>query len=723
MNPSLVPSCLGGDLKEAVRSWVPKVRRVLEDEFAAQLERLGLQRSGKHQPLDKMSLPESAVAVRRRVEALLARDILGEGTPERGFDNVKRELAYTLLNRLVGLKAMEARELLFLPPPEGTYHHQDTKDTKQKSNGSDLVSSCLGGKPCLPEQTEVITPIPGQARSRYLRDFRAAGGDRYKYEDDAEEALLRDGLTAAFRYITQEIRVLFDPDHEYASIWPTHATLASVLKTINEELPDDAYRAQDFLGWVYQFFNREEKKRVRDENKGTPRTSYELAVINQFYTPSWVVKALVDNTLGRLWIQMHPDSALRATAPPPLPDERVSDEPVADYLVPRTGERIRYQRLGEDGQVETFKRARDIALLDPACGTMHFGQYAFNLFHRMYLDEIEHAGEPGWPAAPSVRDPRSIPAAILEHNLFGIDIDPRAIQIASLSLLLTAKEAALRHEFSPLDVKIRKTNLVVANTVDLGEERLRALVDRIGSKFGTVEIRQRLFKTIWENLQYVGELGSLVQVREGVSRVLEDWVEAKAREKGLTKVLAPKARDQIELGSILTDIDRQQARQLELERQVLEDEARQIQQELLDAIEEAAGEVGADPAERLFAEDTAHGLKLLQTLSRHYDVVVMNPPYGGFVPKTKAFVKAAYPLTANDIYAAFIDRATQLVEPEGYVGALVSRTFVAQVSAEKLRTEILLKRNPLIAMLDLGTGILDDATVEAAAIVLRGGVG
>ena len=84
------------------------------------------------------------------------------------------------------------------------------------------------------------------------------------------------------------------------------------------------------------------------------------------------------------------------------------------------------------------------------------------------------------------------------------------------------------------------------------------------------------------------------------------------------------------------------------------------------------------------------------------------------------FVRAAYPLTYNDIYAAFINRATQLVEPEGYVGALVSATFVNLKTFEKLRTEILLKRNPLIAMLDLGFGILDDATVEAAAVVLRG---
>ena len=179
------------------------------------------------------------------------------------------------------------------------------------SPGAAVPSAAWQPATAAPEQTEVITPIPGQARSRYLRDFRAAGGSRYKYEDDAEEALLRDGLTAAFRHITSEIRVLFDPDHEYACVWPTHACLVSVIDMINNDLPEDAYRAQDFLGWVYQFFNRDEKKRVRDENKGIPRTSYELAVINQFYTPSWVVKALVDNTLGRLWLQMHPDSALR----------------------------------------------------------------------------------------------------------------------------------------------------------------------------------------------------------------------------------------------------------------------------------------------------------------------------------------------------------------------------------------------------------------------------
>jgi hypothetical protein len=247
--------------KEAVRSWVPKVRRVLEEDLTAQLERLGVRRDAKHVPVDTMRLSADARAVRMCVEALLHHDALAEGGSQtRGYENVLRELTYTFLNRLVGLKSMEMRGLLYLPPPDNP-------------NGA-------------PEQTEVITPIPGQARSRYLRDFRAVGGARYRYEDDAEEALLRDGLTTAFRHITSEIRLLFDPDHEYACVWPTHACLVRVINTINRDLPENAYRAQDFLGWVYQFFNRDEKKQVRADNKGIPRSSYELSVINQFYTPS-----------------------------------------------------------------------------------------------------------------------------------------------------------------------------------------------------------------------------------------------------------------------------------------------------------------------------------------------------------------------------------------------------------------------------------------------------
>lgn len=672
--------------KDAVKNWVPSMRDAFEKEFEAQMKRLGLEASGNHKPLEKMALPEPAADARRKLEALVLRESRAEGGAKPGFVSVKRELAYTLLNRLVGLKAMEARAILYLPPPS----HPDGT----------------------PEQTEILTPIPGQQFSRYLRDFRAAAGTRYKYAEDADEALLRDALTEAFRFITREIGVVFDPEHEYSAVWPTYAFLAKAIERINSDLPIEAFRAPDFLGWVYQFSRQGENKTLREANKGVPQTSYELAVMNQFYTPGWVVKVITDNTLGRLWLQMHPDSFIAGT-----PSEAGADHAVAaDYLVPNTGEKIRYHRVNDDGSVASFKRVCEIALLDPACGTMHFGQYAFGLLYRMYEDEIAHAGDEGWPAEPSVANPKDIPAAIIENNLFGIDIDPRAIQIASLSLLLTAKESAEAHGHSPLDVRFHRTNLVVANAVAVDQEGVRKLVDRIGGK-GRREFRERLFAAIWENLHNVGELGSLIQVRESVEAVLDEWVEARAREKGLTQVLQQK-KDQ-ERFAFASDLERALGTQMELERRLLEVEAGRIQSELLEAVERVAGEAGDDPGDHLFAEDTARGLKLLQLLSRRYDAIVMNPPYGDFVPAVKAFVRSAYPLSYQDIFAAFIDRGTQLVQPEGYVGALVSSSFMDQKSHEAFRTEILLKRNPLVILLDLGEGILE-ARVKTAALVAKG---
>ena len=304
--------------------------------------------------------------------------------------------------------------------------------------------------------------------------------------------------------------------------------------------------------------------------------------------------------------------------------------------------------------------------------------------------------------------------------MYGIDIDPRAIQIASLSLILTAKEAALRAGFPPTEVRIRRSNLVIANAVKLDEAQLRELTKQVGDKSGGAELREKLFQTLWLNLKNVGELGSLVQVGEGVTRVLDEWVEAQAKAKGITKLIKSREPSQLSLETIDVAARRERVEQMELEREVLEGEAIRIRAELLAGLDRLANQLQSDPRQRLFAEDTARGLRLLEVLSESFDVVVMNPPYGAFVPEVKEFIEAAYPLTKSDIYATFIERATQLIEPEGYVGALVSSTFKTNVSHEKLRTEFLLKRNPLVIMLDLGFGILDGATVEAAAIVLRG---
>jgi hypothetical protein len=641
---------LDSEAKKRVKSWVLALRKLLEEDLGRELKRLGIERRKPPVPLAKLDyLSDDERAIRRHLDALLAHETRVQGSPEEGYFAVRREAAYTFLNRLVGLRCMEARGLLF-----------------------------MGG-----EQTEVVTMRPEYGgRSRLLRDLRAAGGAKYRDPEEGDALLLRDGLDQAFRAVTEDIGVLFDPDHEYSRLWPSYPTLKNAIQQINEGLPPEVFAAPDFLGWVYQFFNVEEKERIREKTKGKPTTPYELAVINQFYTPDWIVKFLVDNTLGRVWHEMHADTRL---------SRRTADDagPLVafDYLVPRTGEHRRQE----------VRQACDLRLLDPACGTMHFGQYAFALLYEMYLEELEHAGQAGWPTTPSVTSREEIAAAILEHNLFGIDIDARAIQIAALALLLTAKEVAKTHGLQASSVRVRKMNLVAADAVSLGEEELTKFLQRANGRMGDPALRRQLISAIWRNLQHVAQLGSLVQVSEDLATAANDWVEKIAHSK------------------------RAGTAQMSLIRPLMEAQAAGLKEALLSALHAYAAENRSDDAlQRLFAEDTASGFELLDVLSARYDAVVMNPPYGEFIPAVKKFIDAAYPLTKNDIYAAFIDRGTQLLRPTGYLGAIVSRTFVNLSSFEKLRTYILLKRNPLVTMLDLGFGILDGATVETAALVARG---
>src|SRR5207245_1174133 len=114
---------------------------------------------------------------------------------------------------------------------------------------------------------------------------------------------------------------------------------------------------------------------------------------------------------------------------------------------------------------------------------------------------------------------------------------------------------------------------------DLGEERLHELVGILGKRLGSSDVQQRLFSTIWDNLQYVGELGSLVRVRESVSRVLEDWADQQAKARGITKPLAPRQTKQMQLGTIVDDAERQRVKQLVLQRRLLDEEAARLRDE------------------------------------------------------------------------------------------------------------------------------------------------
>ncbi len=171
-------------------------------------------------------------------------------------------------------------------------------------------------------------------------------------------------LFSVFDELSQDLPGLFDRYSPQGRLFPREAALLHVLNLINDEDIAQLWSEDETIGWIYQYFNsKEERKAMRDASQA-PRNSRELAVRNQFFTPRYVVEFLVDNTLGRLWFN-------------------------ATGGVTDLRDRCQYLLVKPDETPQAATRLRDprtLKLLDPACGSMHFGLYAFDLFAEIYRE-------------------------------------------------------------------------------------------------------------------------------------------------------------------------------------------------------------------------------------------------------------------------------------------------------------------------------------------------
>ncbi len=420
------------------------------------------------------------------------------------------------------------------------------------------------------------------------------------------------------------------------------------------------------------------------------------------------------------------DALRRALQNPPedLPQEELLKQPV---YIPR----------------RPLKDPREIKLLDPACGSMHFGLYAFDLFERIYEEawELEERlGENAlWrmadlaPLHQTYSDKaaflQDVPRLIIERNLHGIDIDPRTVQIAGLSLWLRAQKSWQAQGLKPHQrPQIRKANIVCAESMPgdrqmleeflatLNENRLEALVRKAlhlphGRKVrvtkAMAEALAKLVQRIWQEMELAGEAGSLLKIEE----TLRDAIAA-ARKASVEK--AP-------LFSVLEyGIDYQ-----------TEEQKRQSSNTnysyfwsyadalVLAALQEYIAEIdnGGSYRRRLFAEDAAQGFALIDLLRNNFDVVLMNPPFGDPSRRSKSYIENSYKRTKGDILANFLERALLLVTGGGKVGTITNRTCFFLTTQSQLREEVLQKHGFVELMADFGHGVLD-AMVETAAYTL-----
>lgn len=620
-----------------LQTFVSKARSVLTEEFTKQFqEDFGLDpKSGTVSPLASLShLDDQRLATARLLREIFdhylhAAVASGAEARKMTLDRMVREQAFTTLNRLVALRMMEARG---------------------------LVREC------------VSKGYQSQAFQLYQRVAGTALGET----GDAYRVFL---LSLCDIY-SADLPVLFDRHFPNGRLFPREPALLSLLGLINAAEITPLWAEDETLGWIYQYFNsKDERKAMRDASQA-PRNSRELAVRNQFFTPRYVVEFLVDNTLGRLWFKWTGgQTSLR--------------------------DRCQYLLVKPDEQPEAAKRLRDprtIKLLDPACGSMHFGLYAFDLFEEIYREawawerahgpgalDTETGGSPNLkPLSQTYANQdaflRDVPRLIIESNIYGVDIDPRAAQIASLALWLRAQRAWHRAGVKAKDRPQVGQGHVVAAVAPPAEVDLRKRFMEDLDPLDAELFEQTLFM-----LKGLPELGVLLQVEKELPALIR-------------KVFG-------EHGPMFSKEDIAQWQKAETR--------------LREALTDYARAARSPYQGRLFAEDALQGLRMIDHCREVFDVVVMNPPFGELSEETKGFLEASYPNSKTNLLTIFVERSVQMLRRNGLLGAITSRTAFFLSSYKKWRTKVLLNHTEVAAFADLGEGVLDDANVEVAAYSLE----
>ncbi len=498
--------------------------------------------------------------------------------------------------------------------------------------------------------------------------------------------------------LSVELPAVFDRFSPYALLFPDENTLLKLLDLINSEQLSAWYDEQngttvnfwqedETLGWMFQDYNSlEERRRMREESN-KPRNSREMAVRNQFFTPEYVVRFLTDNSLGRIWYEMTQG------------ESRIGEEQCR-YMLHRPDEALEPRAL---------KEPTEILSLDPTCGSMHFGLYLYEVMEYIYMD--------AWDYQPSLlhryrevhtRESfrREVPRLILENNIYGCEIDPRALQIAALSLWLRAQRSYGEMDIDAADrPTITKSHLVLAEAMPGNKRLLKALMAELDKPM------QRLLSTIWDKMQYVGEAGLLFKMEQEINDDIEylrkNWSQVNRGRYG-------SLFDTEEQRAHIEAANEERRRLRENKEQFFSEIEQRLQEALLTLSAKLSEEEGYENA--LFSEDATRGFAFIDLCQKRFDCIVMNPPFGEGSEHTSDYLDSHYPAWCRNLVCAFFDRMQEMLDRQGKLGAIFDRTVMIKSSYEAFR-----RRNLcgfITACADTGWGVLD-ASVETSTLVLN----
>lgn len=580
--------------------------------------------------------------------------------------DLEKQAAYTLLNRMVILRLMESMGL---------------------------------------RRQKVAT---GGWNSSIYKAFREIARTlvEVKYDENEGLAFL---LQMIFEELALDMPGLYGPAGAAELIPIPPATLRAVIEAFDDPELDSCWTDDMTLGWIYQYWNDPEREKLDDKiNDGGKIEPHEIASKTQMFTERYMVDWLLQNSLGPMWLAMckkhdwKPDCKSSGTLDA-LEQRRAEWRVKRDAcevelvdLMPLHAEMERRwayyvpQDIPDDAVEHAPKSVRDLKILDPAVGSGHFLVVAFDLLFALYLEEAKHRGETGDEAKWS---PKAIVERILEHNLHGIDLDPRAVQIAAAALWLKAQQACPTAR--PQQLNLVASNLGIASLPD-DDPALVELRRVVQAETG---IPAKLTNEIVEALRGADHLGSLLKIDRAVDDAINAF-EAEVKQRPVTW--------QPDFFGTPQAIQRK-----------IDFDAEATRKSLVDGLESFLSKhnAGEDLGLRLRGEQLAAGVRFLRLIKEgSYDLVVANPPYQGTSKLVASkYIENNYELGKADLFAAFLIRGLELAGEHRVSSMLTMRNWMFIKQYSGLR-EVLLSEYDLASLGDLSSGAFQE--INAAQVVV-----
>lgn len=558
------------------------------------------------------SIRQARLALERRVEQL-------------GFAQAMEQAAYSWFNRLCAIRYMELKDFL--------EHGRRVLSHPQQAGHFQLLDECL--------DIDLASLSPTLERDHIIQ---------LKLDGNRDEELYRTLLLAQCQALHQSMPFLFEAvDDATQLLLPDNLTKTdSLIHALVEAIPEEDWQNIEIIGWLYQFYISDKKEQVI----GKVVKSEDIPAATQLFTPNWIVQYLVQNSVGRQWLQTYPDSPLQQQMP--------------YYIGP--GEQPVEVQAQMAANTPASIEPESIKVLDPACGSGHILVEAYQLLKAIYQER-------GYRS-------RDIPQLILQHNLFGLDIDDRAGQLAGFALLMLAREDDRRLFGRIADGEVQLNVLSLQSSRHLKPAELWSALNLSG------DWQRGQSHSLFDSEQTGLDDANADQRFQLLKRTLYAFSEAKT----FGSLISIPAEDAQPLHELL-----QQLRQLAKDGDTLQKPAAKT---LLPYVHQA------------------------WILAQRYDAVIANPPYmgsKGMNADIKSFANKNYPNSKSDLFAIFMEHAFVLLKPQGYNAQINMQSWMFLSSYEKLR-EWLLENTTIITMAHLGARAFDSIggeVVSTTAFVIQ----